>query len=153
VSRVVASSALERGIKLFKCFIDLTKAYDRVDRDTLWLILGRYGVTPKLLMIIKNLHVGAMAKVRLKSDTGEDIFSEMFELLRGLKQRSVFAPLLFNIFFGAIIRAFCSKCMKSDVFLGVNLGYDFSKNMVKCFTADNKSSWTNTSLGRSEILR
>jgi hypothetical protein len=85
--------------------------------------------------------VVAKAKIRLKSDTGEDIFSEMFELLRGLKQGSVFAPLLFNIFFGAIIRAFRSECLKSDVFLGVNFGYDFSKNMAKSFTADNKSSF------------
>jgi hypothetical protein len=136
VSRVLASSALERGLKLFKCFIDLTKAYDRVDRDTLWSILERYGVPPKLLNLIKNLHVGARAKVRIKSASGDDIFSEVFELLRGLKQGSVFAPLLFNIFFGAIIKAFRSECRKHDAFLGVNFGYDFDKNMVKCFSAD-----------------
>jgi hypothetical protein len=141
VSRVLASSALERGIKLYKCFIDLTKAYDRVDRDTLWLILERYGVPPKLLNLVKNLHVGAKAKVRIKSDSGDDIFSDQFELLRGLKQGSVFAPLLFNIFFGAIIRAFRSECEKSDTFVGVNFGYDFSKNIVKCFSADVNTSF------------
>jgi hypothetical protein len=98
VSRILASNALERGLKLFKCFIDLTKAYDRVDRNTLWLVLEKYGVPPKLLKIIQNLHVGAMARVKL----GDGVFSDWFELLRGLKQGSVFAPLLFNIFFGAI---------------------------------------------------
>jgi hypothetical protein len=123
VSRILASNAIERGIKLFKCFIDLTKAYDRVDRNNLWTILERYGVPVKLLTLIKNLHVGSWAKVKLKSEDGSDIFSEVFELLRGLKQGSVFAPLLFNIFFGAIIKAFRSECLKSEVALGVNFGH------------------------------
>ena len=49
--------------------------------------------------LIKGLHVGAKARVR---EGGE--FSAEFELEMGLKQGSVFAPILFNIFFGAIIK-------------------------------------------------
>jgi hypothetical protein len=141
VSRLLASNALERDIKLFKCFIDLTKAYDRVDRDTLWIVLERYGVPPKLLTVIKNLHVGAFAKVKIKSATGEDIFSEALELLRGLKQGSVFAPLLFNIFFGAIIQAFHRECEKSTIALGVNFGYDLCKNTLDCFSANRNTKY------------
>ena len=46
------------------------------------------------------MHDGSMARVRLGSN-----LSTPFELQRGLKQGSVFAPLLFNIFFGAVIKA------------------------------------------------
>jgi hypothetical protein len=138
VSRTLASNALERGIKLFKCFIDLTKAYDRVDRNTLWLVLEKYGVPPKLLKLIQNLHVGAMARVKL----GDGVFSDWFELLRGLKQGSVFAPLLFNIFFGAIINAFHNECQKVSTVLGVQFGFDFSKKSFECFIANKHTTFT-----------
>jgi hypothetical protein len=44
------------------------------------------------------MHEGAFASVRLEGD-----MSEPFVMQRGLKQGSCIAPLLFNVFFGAII--------------------------------------------------
>jgi hypothetical protein len=124
VSRLVSTFALERrDSPLYKCFIDLTKAYDKVDRDTLWSILSRLGVPPKLLRVIVNLHVGAMATVKMDGE-----ISEEFELKRGLKQGSVFAPLLFNVFFGAIINAFRKECELSEIETGVSLGLNFDGN-------------------------
>ena len=92
----LADSAAEQGLKTFRAFVDLTKAYDKVDRDALWLILQRAGVPPRFVALVKDLHVGARAAVRHGGQT-----SESFPLQRGLKQGSVFAPLLFNIFLGA----------------------------------------------------
>ena len=51
--------------------------------------------------MIKGLHVGAQARVR---EAGQ--FSEAFPLQMGLKQGSVFAPLLFNIFLVQSLRLF-----------------------------------------------
>jgi hypothetical protein len=125
VSRLVSTFALEKDVPLYKCFIDLTKAYDKVDRNTLWKILHRIGVPPKILKVIVNLHEGAMARVRLEGQSSED-----FELKRGLKQRSVFAPLLFNIFFGAIINAFHKECEKEN---RLDLGLKFDGNWQNNF--------------------
>ena len=100
VSRTLSSRCREKGLLLFKGFIDLTKAYDKVNRAILWEILRRRGVPPKLLDLIIAIHEGAMAAVRVNGE-----MSEPFELKSGLKQGSVFAPLLFNIFFGAILFA------------------------------------------------
>jgi len=100
VSRLVSSSSVEKQQPLYKCFVDLTKAYDKVDRNTLWTVLERRGVPPKLVQLIKAIHCGSHARVRVQGQ-----LSEPFNLDRGLKQGSVFAPLLFNIFFGAIVEA------------------------------------------------
>jgi hypothetical protein len=99
VSRLLSSSSLEMQRSLYKCFVDLTKAYDKVDRSTLRKVLLLRGIIPpRLVQLIQALHCGAQATVRV-----DGAMSEAFNLERGLKQGSVFAPLLFNIFFGAII--------------------------------------------------
>jgi hypothetical protein len=126
VSRLLSSYALEQGSPLFKCFIDLTKAYDKVDRTTLWKILERLGVPPKILKVIVNLHEGSMARVQV-----EGVLSEAFQLNVGLKQGSVFAPLLFNIFLGAIINAFHLECAKeTGIELGLKFHVDWRNNFV-----------------------
>ena len=51
-SRIISSYCREKHNICIKCFVDLTKAYDKVDRDVLWLILKRIGVPDKLIEII-----------------------------------------------------------------------------------------------------
>ena len=47
------------------CFVDLRKAYDSVDRHTLWLVLQHcYHLPPKLLTTIKALHDHISAAVQ-----------------------------------------------------------------------------------------
>ena len=41
---------------LYLCFIDLTKAYDSVDRTVLWDVLARFGVPPRMLAVIRQFH-------------------------------------------------------------------------------------------------
>ena len=85
---------------MYKLFIDLKKAYDNVDRDLMWEIMLRYGIPENIVRVIQGLHDGAEAIVQV----GRDI-AEAFETTNGLKQGSVLSPMLFNIFFGAIIEA------------------------------------------------
>ena len=81
------------------CFIDLAKAYDSVDRVLLWEILARFGVPPRMIKVIRMSHDGMRARVQL--DDGD--FSAWFSVCQGLRQRCVLSPLLFNIFFAAVI--------------------------------------------------
>ena len=62
---------------------------------------SRRGVPSNLINVIKGLHVGAQARVR---EAGQ--FSEALPLQMGLKQGSLFAPLLFNIFLVQSLRLF-----------------------------------------------
>ena len=82
------------------CFVDLTKAYDSVDRTLLRTVFARFGVPPKMLAVIRHFHDGMRARIR--TDDGK--CSEWFGVGQGLRQGCVLAPLLFNIFFTAVLR-------------------------------------------------
>ena len=86
-------------VSLFMCFIDLQKAYDTVDRTLLWQVLTRIGVPPQMLAVIRQFHDGMRACVR--PDDG--VCSDWFEVEQGLRQGCVLSPLLFNIFFAAVL--------------------------------------------------
>ena len=87
------------GVSLHMRFTDLQKAYDTVDRTLLWQILTRIGVPPQMIAVIRQLHDGMRACVR--PDNG--VCSDWFEVEQGLRQGCVLSPLLFNIFFAAVL--------------------------------------------------
>jgi hypothetical protein len=51
--------------QLHMAFIDLTKAYDWVNRDALWRILCIYRVPSRIVQLLEDLHVGTLVTVRL----------------------------------------------------------------------------------------
>ncbi len=51
--------------KLYAAFMDLEKAYDRVDREALWSVLRIYGVGGQLLKGIQAFYREANACVRV----------------------------------------------------------------------------------------
>ena len=81
------------------CLIDLTKAYESVDRTLLWRVLVRSGMPERMILVICHFHDGMRACVRL--DDG--VCSGWFAVDQGLRQGCALAPLLFNIFFAAVI--------------------------------------------------
>jgi hypothetical protein len=99
VSRFLTEQANLSGVDMFQIFVDLTKAYDSVDRELMWLILERIGVPAKMRKAITNMHHGMKARVRV-----EGKLSDSFEMVHGLRQGCVLAPLLFNIFFAFVVK-------------------------------------------------
>ena len=89
----------KKRIPLHVCFIDLTKAYDSVDRTILWTVLARFGVPQNMIAVIRQFHDGMRACVRLD----DRVCSGWFVVEQGLRQGCVLAPLLFNIFFAVVI--------------------------------------------------
>ena len=57
--------AREKRIPLYVCFIDLTKAYDSVDRTLFWTVLARFGVPQIMISVIRQFYDGLQACVRL----------------------------------------------------------------------------------------
>ena len=87
------------GVSLFMCFIDLQKAYDTVDRTLLWQVLTRSGVPTQMIAVIQQFQDGMRACVR----PDEGVCSDWFEVKQELRQGCVLSPLLFNIFFAALL--------------------------------------------------
>ncbi|XP_061142364.1 uncharacterized protein LOC133159416, partial [Syngnathus typhle] len=83
---------------LFMAFIDLTKAFDTVDRQALWSILLRYGCPDKYVRILRLLHDGMTATVLNNSSLTEPLTVET-----GVKQGCIIAPTLFSVFIAAIL--------------------------------------------------
>ena len=100
VVRRLQELARKKDTPLYLFFIDLTTAYDSVDRTLLWDVLARFGVPPRMLAVIRQFHDGMQACVQL--DDGE--CSDKFDVGQGLRQGCVLAPLLFNIFFTMVLR-------------------------------------------------
>ena len=97
--------ARKKQIPLYVCFIDLTKAYDSVDRTLLWTVLTRFGVPQNMISVIRQFHDGMRACVRLD----DRACSGWFAVEQGLRQGCVLAPLLFNIFFAAVINVVSTR--------------------------------------------
>ena len=55
--RCLSEKYLEKHKDVYVAFMDLEKAYDRVDREALWQLLSVYGVGGGLLAAIKKLYV------------------------------------------------------------------------------------------------
>ena len=101
--------ARKKRILLYVCFIDLTKACDSVDRTLLWTVLARFGMPQNMISVFHQFHDGMRACVRL----GGRVCSRWFAVEQGLRQGCVLAPLLFNIFFAAVINVVSTR-FKAD---------------------------------------
>ena len=101
--------ARKKRIPLYVCFIDLTKAYNTVDRTLPWTILARFGVPQNMISATRQFHDGMRACVRLD----DRVCSRWFAVEQGLPQGCVLAPPLFNIFFAAVINV-ASTRFKAD---------------------------------------
>ena len=92
--RVLAEKARENNTPLYLCFVDLRKACDLVNRDTLWaVLLKKYWIPEKLLCILKALHQGTRGAVHAYGKVSKE-----FSIRNGVRQGDVLAPTLFNFF-------------------------------------------------------
>ncbi len=74
----------KRKKKLYDAFMDLEKAYDRVDWPALWDVLKIYGVGGKLLRAVNSFYEETSVCVKIGGETREH-----FEIKVGLRQGCV----------------------------------------------------------------
>jgi len=98
--RILAEKSREFNTPLYLSFVDLRKAYDSVCRDALWSVLKKYHFPDKLIRILQALHHDTKGAVRAYGR-----LSEEFPISTGVRQGDVLAPVLFNLFFDAIVAA------------------------------------------------
>ena len=88
--RIIVEQSIEWNSSLYINFIDFEKAFDSVDRSTLWKILRHYGIPDKIVSLIKNLYDGMTCKIIHGSQ-----LSEPFTITTGVRQGCLLSPLLF----------------------------------------------------------
>ena len=97
-ARQMQEKCREQHRDLYMVFIDLTKAFDSVNRRGLWLILHKIGCPDKFISIIRSFHEDMKGQV---IDSG--VLTDFFGISNGTKQGCVLAPLLFSIFFAMML--------------------------------------------------
>ena len=102
VIRRLQELARKKRIPLYVCFMDLTKAYDSVDRTLLWTVFARFGEPQNMISVIRQFHDGMRACVRLDNR----VYSRWFAVEQSLRQGCMLAPLLFHIFFATVMARF-----------------------------------------------
>ncbi|TWW53305.1 RNA-directed DNA polymerase from mobile element jockey [Takifugu flavidus] len=96
--RQIQEKCIEQHKDLFAVFIDLTKAFDTVNREALWSVLSKLGCPRKFTNLIRLFHDGMQGLVLSNGDT-----SAPFDISNGVKQGCVLAPVLFNLFFTCVL--------------------------------------------------
>ncbi|XP_076069804.1 uncharacterized protein LOC143041683 [Oratosquilla oratoria] len=98
VMRQVQEKCIEQNMDLYAVFIDLTKAFDTVNREVLWVILSKLGCPEKFVNLIRQFHDDMTGQVL----SGGEV-SEPFNISNGVKQGCALAPILFNLFFTCVL--------------------------------------------------
>lgn len=100
VLRMLCERNIEMQQDLYLCFIDYSKAFDKVRHRNLIDILESLDIDGKDLRLLKNLYWDQRAAVRVS-----DNVSEYVTIQRGVRQGCVYSPDLFNIYSEMIMRA------------------------------------------------
>jgi Reverse transcriptase (RNA-dependent DNA polymerase) len=84
---------------LFQVFIDLTKAYDTLDRIRTMQILAGYGMGPNLRQFIQTIWDGDTLVPKSGGYFGMPLIAE-----RGVRQGDIISPIIFNIVVDCVLR-------------------------------------------------
>ena len=99
------SEASHRQAPLFTCFLDLTGAYDKVQRPLLWQALQRLGVHGHMLAALQSLYTGSTVRVNISGRMGSPQHSRT-----GLKQGCPLSPTLFGLLADGLHRYIAAAC-------------------------------------------
>ena len=125
-ARQLFEKSKEHDESLFVLFVDLCKAYDSVSREALWQVMKKYGVPPVMLSLIRSCHDDMTAVVRVNGGTTDEI-----TIRNGLRRGCTMAPVLFNLYFAAMVACWRGHCPKT----GITVRYRIGRRLVEDRTA------------------
>jgi len=117
-ARQIQQKCREQHRDLYMVFIDLTKAFDSVNRQGLWLILHKIGCPDKFINIVRSFHDSMKGQV---IESG--VLSDLFGISNDTMQGCILAPLLFCIFLAMMLLVAFKDC---DLGIPIQSGADGS---------------------------
>ena len=88
----IIEKAREFQKNIYFCSIDYAKAFDCVDHNKLWKILKEI-IPHHLTCLLRNVYAGQEATVRT-----EHGITDWFKVVKGVHQRCILLPCLFNLY-------------------------------------------------------
>ena len=134
VARQLQEKCCEQHQDLYMAFVDLTKAFDTVNRDLHWNILHKFGYSNTFIAILPQFHTSMCAQIVIAGSQ-----STSFPLDVGVKQGCVLAPIIFNLLLVAMTLA--SHCdLQSSDFVGIEYRLDGGLFILRRLRANTKTS-------------
>ena len=90
---------VDLSLHVFTCFVDMAKAFDRVNRGILFMKLANIGISGDILESIKALYADCRASINVNDD-----YTDFFSIMSGVKQGDVISPTLFSIFINDLVK-------------------------------------------------
>ena len=97
--RIIIEQSLEWNASLYVTFVDFEKAFDSLDRKSLWKLMRHYGIPEKFVTIIKNTYDETSWRV-----LHEGSLSDKFEIKTGVREGCLLSPFLFLLAVDWIMR-------------------------------------------------
>jgi len=142
VARLLQEKCREQHRPLYVAFIDLSKAFDTIDRAILWKTLSIFGCPSIFLAILRDFHDDMSAQVIYGCSS-----SEFFPVQVGVRPGCVLAPVIFNIFMTAVALYARNSFLQDN---GITVKYRLDGNL---FNQRRLSAQSKTSVSHSYKLQ
>ena len=97
---------LERGSKVFSCFLDVRKAFDTVWIDgLLFKLFSGLGISARMWLVIKDLYTNAKAKVLYAGALSREI-----DILQGTRQGRIIASFMYKVYINSLLKVSTDHC-------------------------------------------
>ena len=97
---------LERGSKIFSCFLDVRKAFDTVWIDgLLYKLFSELGIRGRMWLAIRDLYTNVKAQVFY-----EGSLSRKINLSQGTGQGRILAPFMYKVYVNGLLNVLSSHC-------------------------------------------
>ena len=102
---------LERGSKMFGCFLDVRNAFDTVWIDGLmYKLFSDLGVNGKLWLAIKDLYTDVKARVLYSGALSREL-----EIAQGTGQGRILAPFMYNVYMNSLLKELSDHCLAISI--------------------------------------
>ena len=111
--KTLIDKSFKSSARLYACFVDLSKAFDTINRHALFYKMSKYNIKGPFLNIVQDMYRNLTYCI--KTDDG---LSSSFETKIGVKQCCVLSPALFSLYLNDLTKSFEVGC--DPVSLGNN---------------------------------
>ena len=123
VLKNVVSTYIHKGSPVYSCFLDASKAFDRVDHSVLLKLLLKRNLPPIILRFLFSWYQMQFLSIRWNTT-----FSTKFGVSNGVRQGGVLSPILFTVYIDELLSRL------SDQGVGCYTGYHFAGSL--CYADD-----------------